>query len=176
MIDNVLLSEEAPLRTILFPYRAQAPSQETLQYWYEKILAERAVLSEPRLAGTVLRLPKVYGPGGNENLATIYRYRNHPGWHWTHGFVENVAAAIVLAATHTLAGSRVYNIGEAYTPTVAERLERLPPSTLDPDLSSQFDFTQNIAYDTSRIRAELGYREIVSEEEGFTRTLRASSN
>jgi hypothetical protein len=35
-----------------------------------------------------------------------------------------------------------YNLGEAYTPTIAER-----------------------------IRTELGYREIVSEEEGFLRTL-----
>lgn len=175
-IDNALLSEDAPLRTVLFPYRAQTSSSEALQYWYEKILAERAVLGGPGLPGTVLRLPKVYGPGGNEDLATIYRCRNHPDWRWTHGFVENVAAAIVVAATHPLAGGRVYNVGEAYTPTIAERLAWLPPSTLESDLTSPFDFTQNIAYDTRRIRVELGYRETVSEEEGFLRTLRARSN
>jgi nucleoside-diphosphate-sugar epimerase len=160
----------------LFPYRAQAASNDALHYWYEKILAERAVLGDPNLPGTVLRLPKVYGPGGNEDLATIYRYRNHPDWRWTHDFVENVAAAVVLAATQPAAGGRVYNVGEAYTPTIAERLASLPQSTLEPDLSSHFDFRQDMAYDTSRIRTELGYREIVSDEEGFLRTLRAGSN
>jgi len=173
-IDNELLCEEAPLRTVLFPYRGKASSKDVLQYWYEKILAERVVLSEPRLPGTVLRLPKVYGPGGNEDLATIYRYRHHPNWRWTHGFVENVAAAIVLAATHPRAEGRVYNAGEAYTPMIAERLASLPASTLEPDLVSPFEFAQNIAFDTSRIRTELGYRETVSDEEGFQRTLRAA--
>jgi len=58
----------------------------------------------------------------------------------------------------------VYNAGEASTPTIAERMVWLSPSAIEPDLSSPFDFTQNIAYDTSRIRTELGHREIVSEE------------
>jgi nucleoside-diphosphate-sugar epimerase len=174
--DEGLLSEDAPLRTKLFLYRAQASSQEALEYWYEKILAERAICSVPSLPGTILRLPKVYGPGSNEDLGTIYRYRHHPDWRWTHGFVENVAAAVALAATHPAAGGRVYNVGEAFTPTIAERLARLPPSAIEPDLSSEFDFTQNIAYDTSRMRSELGYRESVSEEEGCLRTLRSRSN
>jgi nucleoside-diphosphate-sugar epimerase len=69
----------------------------------------------------------------------------------------------------------VYNVGEASTPTITERLAWLPPSAIEPDLSSPFDFTQNIAYDTSRIRTELGYREIVSEEEAILRTLRVGA-
>jgi len=35
-----------------------------------------------------------------------------------------------------------------------------------PGLASQFDIRQNIEYKTNQIRNELGYREIVSEEEG----------
>jgi nucleoside-diphosphate-sugar epimerase len=171
-----LLSEDAPLRTKLFLYRGQATSEEALEYWYEKILAERAVPSEPGLPATILRLPKVYGPGSNEDLSTIYRYRHHPGWRWTHGFVENVAAAVALAATHPSAAGRVYNVGEASTPTIAERLAWMPSSEMEPDLNSAFDFMQDIAYDTSRIRKELGYREVVSEEEGVLRTLRASAH
>lgn len=172
--DPTPLSEDAPLRTVLFPYRTQASSQDMLQYWYEKILAERAVLGCDTLPGTVLRLPKVYGPGSNQDLATIYRYRHHPDWRWTHGFVENVAAAVVLAATHPSAAGHIYNVGEAYTPTIAERLAWLPPSSIEPDLNSKFNFAQSIAYDTSRIRAELGYREPISEQEAVLRTLRAS--
>lgn len=172
-IQQGLLTEDAPLRSVLFPYRKQTSSHQALEYWYEKILAERAILSSPALPGTVLRLPKVYGPGSNDKLEAVYRYRHHPNWRWTHGFVENVAAAIVLAATHPGAGNRIYNVGEAYTPTVAERLALLPPSTIEPDLDSQYDFSQNIAYDTNRIRAELGYHEIVSEEKGYLETLRS---
>ena len=77
-LQQGLLTEDAPLRSVLFPYRRKASSPEALEYWYEKILAERAVLNAPDLPGTVLRLPKVYGPGGNADLATVYRYRHHP--------------------------------------------------------------------------------------------------
>jgi nucleoside-diphosphate-sugar epimerase len=167
-----LLSEDSPLRATLFPYRARATSPEALEHWYDKILAERAIMDEPGLPATILRLPKVYGPGNNQDLASIYRYRNHPEWRWTHGYVENVAAAVALAATHPSAAGRVYNVGEAYTPTVSERLAQLPQSAIETDLASPFEFIQNIAYDTSRIRTELGYREIVSEEEALLRTLK----
>jgi nucleoside-diphosphate-sugar epimerase len=175
-LEEGLLFERAPLRSVLFPYRKSATSLGALEYWYEKILAEHAVLTTPALPGTVLRLPKVYGPAGNEDLATVYRYRHQPNWRWTHGFVENVAAAVVLAAVHPSAAGRVYNVGEACTPTVAERLRGMPQSPIEPDLGSPLNFAQDIAYDTSRIRNELGYREIVSEEEALHETLRARSN
>jgi nucleoside-diphosphate-sugar epimerase len=170
-VEQGLLTEEAPLRSVLFPYRKSAPTPQALEYWYEKILAERAVLSCSSLPGTILRLPKVYGPGGNQDLATVYRHRNHVNWRWTHGFVENVAAAIVLAAIHPAAAGRIYNIGEEYTPTIAERLSRLPSSSVEPDSTSTFNFSQDIAYDTARIRAELDYRELVPEEEAVLTTL-----
>jgi nucleoside-diphosphate-sugar epimerase len=164
-IQQGLLTEESPLRSKMYPYRQKAASRKALEYWYEKILAERAVRNVPDLPATILRLPKVYGPGGNSDLATVYRYRHHPEWRWTHGFVGNVAAAIVLAATHPAAAGRIYNVGEEYTPPIAERLAWLPPSSIAPDLTSEFDFNQDIAYDTTRIRTELGYREIVPEQE-----------
>jgi nucleoside-diphosphate-sugar epimerase len=171
-----LLSEDSPLRTKFFPYRKETTPPDSLHYRYEKILAERAFLSDPGTPGTVLRLPKVYGPGGNQDLATIYGHRLQPNWRWTHGFVEDVAAAIALAATHPLAAGRVYNVGENYTPTIAERLACLPPSTLEPDRDSHFDFTHDLAFDTTRIRSELDYREIVGDREGFLRTLQATAN
>src|SRR5579863_6781979 len=122
-IEQGLLSENSPLRTALFPYRQRAKSNDSLEYGYEKILVENAVLSAPDLPGTVLRLPKVYGPGKNQNLETIYSNRNHPNWHWTHGYVENVAAGIVLAAASERAAGGIYNLGEEETPTIVERLD-----------------------------------------------------
>ena len=175
-IEPGTLSEDAPLRTILFPYRAQATSPNDLQYWYEKILAERAVLNQPGLPATVLRLPKVYGPGSNDDLATIYAFRHYPDWRWTHGFVENVAHAIALAATHPRAAGRIYNVGEAYTPTISERMRWMPSSAIEPDRGSTFNFSQNICYDTTRIRTELGYRELIPEYEAVLQTLRSQPN
>jgi nucleoside-diphosphate-sugar epimerase len=64
----------------------------------------------------------------------------------------------------------IYNVGERHTPTVAERLKDLPPSSI-PVSSRSAQFEQNIVYDTERIRQELGYEELVSYQEGLRRTL-----
>ncbi len=169
-VESGLLTEDSPLRSVLYPYRSQSfPGKEWMRE-YEKILVERTILSGSELQGTVLRLPKVYGPGTNADLRTVYGSRNHPQWRWTHGYVENVAAAIVLRATHPAAGGRIYNVGEEYTPTVQEWLRELPPSPL-PTEESPFHYEYEIAYDTSRIWRELGYQEPVSYAEGLRRTL-----
>jgi nucleoside-diphosphate-sugar epimerase len=169
-IETMPLTEGSPLREHLFPYRKMASGPNTLEYNYEKILAERAAMNAADLSGTVLRLPKVYGPGENADLGTIYRYRDHPQWRWTHGYVENVAHAIALAVTDDRAAGRIYNVGEEATPRVEERLKALPPSDL-PNDERLANFEQDIVYDTSRIRRELGYHEIVSYEVGIQRTL-----
>jgi nucleoside-diphosphate-sugar epimerase len=169
-VEAGLLTEDSPLRTVLYPYRSQSDRGKEWMRDYEKILVERAVLSCRDITATVLRLPKVYGSGTNADLRTVYGARHHPQWRWTHGYVENVAAAITLAATHSAAGGRVYNVGEAYTPAVEERLRGLPASELRAD-ENHFHYEHDIAYDTSRIRTELGYREPVDYAEGLRRTL-----
>jgi nucleoside-diphosphate-sugar epimerase len=169
--ESGLLNEDSPLRTVLYPYRKPATAPNDLGYYYEKILVEKAAFADPATPSVVLRLPKVYGPESNRDLATVYRYRHLGSWRWTHGYVENVAEAIVLAATHPAAVRRTYNVGEEHTPTVEGRLKSLPPSGLTPDDSQHFAVLQDIAYDTSRIRSELGYRERIAYEEGIRRTL-----
>ena len=47
----------------------------------------------------------------------------------------------------------------------------LPPSDM-PAQSTAFDFRHSLAYDTTRIRKELGYREIIPEDEAMLRVLR----
>lgn len=86
-VEEGLLNESSPLRTVHFPDRKSATSADTLEHWYEKILAEQAALNS-NITATLLRLPKAYGPGKNADLATVYAYRNHPNWRWTHGYVE----------------------------------------------------------------------------------------
>jgi nucleoside-diphosphate-sugar epimerase len=170
-IETGMLHENSPLRSVLYPYRKQAKSIGEWIYDYEKILVEREILGNSDLPGVVLRLPKVYGPGSNADFATIYAFRHQPQWRWTHGYVENVAAAIVLAATHPAAVGRIYNVGESSTPTMGERLAGLLPPSIPADENAHFNFAQDIAYDTDRIRSELGYVERVSYEEGLHKTL-----
>jgi len=169
-IEVGLLNESSPLRSTLFPYRAQAKSTSDLAHYYEKILMEERAASAAELPATILRLPKVYGPGNNSDLATVYQFRHQPQWRWTHGYVENIAHAIVLASLHERAVGRTYNVGEEYTPTVGERLQTLPPSDM-PVSTMPANFGQDMAYDTTRIRLELGYREPVAREECISRTL-----
>jgi nucleoside-diphosphate-sugar epimerase len=158
--DPVPLTEDAPLRVRLYPYRGQEKSLGAYAHNYEKILAERAVM-DSAVPWTVLRLPKVYGPEDNADLRTIYMAASHPAWRWTHGHVENVAAAIVLAALSPPAAYRIYNVGESRTPTMGERLARLPAAAAIPP--PPFDFSQSMEVDTGRIRDELGYAELLDE-------------
>jgi nucleoside-diphosphate-sugar epimerase len=160
--DPVPLREDAPLRTKFYPYRGKEAQMGAYAHDYEKILAERAVMEMDSLPWTVLRLPKVYGPEDNANLATIYMAAAHPNWRWTHGHVDNVAAAIVMATSSQIALGRIYNVGEEHTPSMGERLARLPRA-FAPPAAPRFDFSQSIVYDTSRIRAELDFAEILDE-------------
>jgi nucleoside-diphosphate-sugar epimerase len=191
----VPLSEDAPLRETLFPYRTMASGPTDWTYHYEKILVERAVL-HGRLPGTVLRLPVVYGPGDPYHRLRPYIVRmadRRPAillepaaatWRWTHGYVEDVARAIVLAVTDERAAGKVYNVGEAITPTTAERIgsigkvmgwegkivpmsrERIPPH-----LRAPYEPRQDLATNTRRLRAELNFEEGLSAEEGLRRTI-----
>lgn len=172
-VEPMPVTEMSPLRTRLYPYRGRAPRPDPMFDWYDKILMEREIAAAPPLSAVRLRLPKVYGRGNNADLATVYGYADHPDWRWTHGYVENVAAAIALAATHPAAGGRIYNLGEGVTPTVAERLAAMPPSRL-PLIQSDNDFAQDVVIDTTAIRTELGFAEPVAYEEGIRRSLAAA--
>lgn len=166
-----LRAESSPLRGKLFPYRTADSPADSLERDYEKILVEQTLGFEASLSPVILRLPKVYGAARNSTLETVHHFAHQPHWRWTHGYVENVAAAIVLAATHPSAANRRFNVGEARTPTVGERLAHLEASGIAPDVRSRYDFRQDLDYDTHPIRTELGYAESVSYEEGLRRTL-----
>ena len=163
-------ADASALRERLYPYRTPDAAPGSLAHDYDKIPVERAFRAAPALPTTLLRLPKVYGAGGGD-LSTVYGFAAAPSWRWTHGYVENVAGAAVLAAIHPKALGRTYNVGEETTPTVAERLAHLPPRPEAPAAAGDYDFAQDLAYDTGPIRRELGYREAVSYEEGIRRTL-----
>jgi nucleoside-diphosphate-sugar epimerase len=193
--EPVPIDEDAPLRETLFPYRHTAAGPGEWTYHYEKILAERAVLNG-RLSATVLRLPAVYGPGDpyrrlrpyikrmDDRRPVILLEAAQAGWRWTHGYVEDVANAIALAVADERAAGKVYNIGEAVVPTMAERIRRLGKiagwggevvslsgDRLPAHLRAPYEPHQDLVVDTRRVRAELGFSESLSSEEGLRRTI-----
>jgi len=104
---------------------------------YEKILVEEVLQGAQGVSTTVLRLPAVYGPGDRQRRFGHYIRQMKSGadtvrfpadkaeWRFTHGFVENVAAAIAEATVHPAASDRTFNVGESVTPTFKERLQQL---------------------------------------------------
>ncbi len=187
--ESLPLAEDAPLRERLFPYRGQGKYDQELFYHYEKILVERVVQSQPDLPGTVLRLPCVYGPGDyghrtleylrqmEEGNPTIQLGQLRAAWRWTRGYVEDVAAAVTLAASDERAAGQTFNVGEQKSLTEAKWVLRIgqaaewrgsvlavPDERLPQQLRTKFDWRHHIVGDTSKIRRELGYRERVPLE------------
>lgn len=201
-LEKVPLTEESELRRCLHPYPPDAAQLiRKIFPWvtndYDKIPAERAVMNDPDLPGTVLRLPMVYGPGDRLHrfYPVVKRIADRRGqiifpetlaaWHSPRGYVENVAAAIALAATDDRAARRIYNVCEE--PSFSElelarkiasemgwegefvvlAVERTPRHLLKPGNAAQ-----HWTASSARIRQELGYAEPVAIEEAIRRTIR----
>ncbi len=199
-VDTVPITEDSPLRESLYPYRGETPrEQDDPRRWqddYDKILVERVVMNDPELPGTVLRLPMVYGPGDyqhrlfnylkhmDDNRPAILMDEAEAQWRCIHGYVENVADAIALAVTGERAAGRIYNVGEPFTFTMAEwvnkigqaagwqgRVVLVPRGRLPEPLRWGINAEQDIVVDSSRIRGELGYEERVSLDDALKRTI-----
>lgn len=188
--DQIPIGEEGPLRETLYPYRnlLKADSPGWMRS-YDKILVERTIVGNADLPATVLRYPAVYGPGDSYHRFRAWLQQMETGgdievqdayarWRWTHGYVENVAESVVIAATDARAENRIYNVGETETPSMAERIEELGRAAgwqgrvvPGPMQELPHDFAHHLAVDTTRIREELGYAEPVSREEGLARTI-----
>src|SRR5258708_16771386 len=139
--DPLPLTEDAPLREKLFPYRGETPlPADDPRHWtddYDKILVERTYPGARDLPGTILRLPMVYGPGDDQHrlFAYLQRMGDRPPTillvehaarvRWTRGYVENVAAAIAQAATGERAAGRAYNVGKEPALALAEGVRRI---------------------------------------------------
>lgn len=162
------LTEEAPLRSVLYPYRGMEAQIGAYARDYEKILAERAVQGAAGLDWTILRLAKVYGPEDNGDLASVHGFAAVPHWRWSHGHVRNVSAAVAGAARHPSARNAVFNVGEAHTPSMGERLARLPARRGDLPTPPPFDYAQDFVIDTSKIRRQLGHTDLLDEHSAMS--------
>jgi nucleoside-diphosphate-sugar epimerase len=200
-LQEVPLTEESELRRTLHPY---PPENMQLLHkvfaWvtddYDKIPAERAVMNDPELPGTVLRLPMVYGPGDPLHrfypvVKRITDGRRHiifpetlAAWRSPRGYVENVAAAIALAATDNRAARRIYNVCEEPAFSELEWAQKitgkmgwkgqfvvLPVERTPPHLLRPGNAAQHWTASSARIRHELGYKEPVAIEQAIRQTI-----
>jgi nucleoside-diphosphate-sugar epimerase len=200
-LEPVPLTESSPLRTKLQTYppdRIRMLQQVFgwLDDEYDKIPVEREILSNPDVPGTVLRLPMVYGPGDplrrcrpvvkrvDDRRPAMLFEEKHARWRGPRGYVENVAAAIALAATDERAAGRIYNVGEAESVTELEWAQRIAAAAgwhgqfltltaerMPPHLVMPGNLDQHWTTDTTRIREELGYREPVTQADAIRRTI-----
>jgi nucleoside-diphosphate-sugar epimerase len=196
------LAEDAPLRTRLYPYRAEPRRKaDDPAAWmddYDKIPVERAATERAGLPAVIVRLPMIYGPGDRHGrfawavgpmrakAPAIELDRDWAAWRTSYGFVDDVAAGLALAATHPAAGG-VYNLGPESAPDHLAWADRFAAAldwlgevrtvartAVAEPLRSQLsalDLTLPLATDTSRIRAELGYREVTDPQAALQRTI-----
>jgi nucleoside-diphosphate-sugar epimerase len=192
------LTEDSELRTNLHLYpRERLKTMRSVFSWidddYDKIPAERVVLDAQ---GTVLRLPMVYGPGDplHRFYGIVKRIRDGrskiifsepmAAWRSPRGYVDNVAAAIVLAVESDRAVGRVYNVAEPHAFSELEwarkigesmhwhgefavlPLDRVPRHLIPPGNTAQ-----HLDASSQRIRKELGYRGSVPLDVAISRTI-----
>jgi nucleoside-diphosphate-sugar epimerase len=200
-LQPVPLTEDSDLRSQGQTYRKELMQalRQTLPWLeddYDKIPVERAIMSDPELAGTVLRLPMVYGPGDMFHRLHPYLKRMDDGrpailiqedvaqWRGPRGYVENVAAGIALAATSPHAAGRIYNLAEQQPFSELEWVQHigrsagwpgsvLPvPLDLTPaHLKVPYNSAQHWIMSSARIREELGYAEAVPPDRAIARTI-----
>ena len=193
IIDPIPLTENSPLRSQLYPYRGL--SDDPFAHDYDKIPVEQVLMSTNILPATILRLPMVYGVG--DYIHRLYPYikrmdDQRPAiileeklsrWQGCYGYVENVARAIALAINDQKATGRIYNVSES-TITVADLVKAiaqiigwqgeiviLPPSQMPDTYKFEANLAQHWVSDSTRIRTELGYIEIVDRHEALKRTI-----
>jgi nucleoside-diphosphate-sugar epimerase len=182
--DPVPLTEDSPLR------------KRVVNAKYDKVAVEAAV-RQLDLPVTVLRVAAVHGPGDYQHRLWPYLKRMDDGrptilldrevahFYWARVYVENAAHAIALAATNERAGGRTFNVAEAMTLNETEWINAIAastgwhgpvvaaPSSMLPEYlrEDRFDFRQQYVLDTTRIRRELGYRELVGPFDAMHRTV-----
>ena len=197
LVQKSSITEESDLLRADMPLVASGPRMHP---WpgaqRDMIRAEDALMAMPSLPGTVLRLPVVYGVGDflhrlhgdvrrmDDRRPVIIVQEDMAEWRWSRGYVENMAEAIALAVDNDHAAGRVYNVADNDALSTVEWVEAIgraagwqgkvitvPRESLPDEMRSHVDPEQHLVVDTSRIRTELGYQDVVSIDEAVARSV-----
>lgn len=200
-LEPLPLTEDSPLRTTrtLYPPEAMKRMQNIFTWVnddYDKIAVEDAIMSDPAVQGSILRLPMVYGPGDplhrffpllkrfSDGRSSILLSEDFAAWRGPRGYVENVAHAIAVVANSDKTAGRIYNICEeptlsdlAWQTKIAKQMDWhgrfviLPREQTPKHLLLPGNTAQHVVVSSERIRTELGYKEPVRIEESIRRTI-----
>lgn len=192
-------TEEAALRTMRYPYRGNgrrpAGVSDDLFENYDKLVLEET-LATMAMEWVVVRPPMIFGVADKQRRfgwvvdnaradAAFAIDERAFGWLNSYGYVEDVAEAMVLAALHPKAAGQVYNVGQDIVRPASRWAERLLPllgvdapvvsapagSGVWADRAEAMDLRYPLTLDTGKIRRDLGFREVVGEDEALARTL-----
>lgn len=196
----VPFDESGPLRENRYPYRTETPpAPDDPRAWahdYDKIPIEELVLGADGIAGTILRLPMVYGDGDYQHRLLPYVQRIADGrpaiilgdrdasFRAARGYVGNVAAAIALAVTDDRAAGRTFNVTDDETWTerawighIAEamgwdgEIAIVPQEDLPDALRGLGERGQDLWVEASAIRRDLGHRDPFDVPTAMARTI-----
>ncbi len=179
-LDNIPITESALLRS------------DPLGDDSDDRLKVESRLTKSSVPHTILRVPPIYGPRDSlyrllplisrmiDKRPFIVVSENQAGWKWTHGYSEDIAHGIALTAMRSSESNRIYNIGETKAPSILERIDHLatvfgwdgdvvalPNENLPPHIVPKGNFDQNLELDSSKIRSEIGYKEVVDYYDGL---------
>ncbi len=199
-LEPTPLTESSPLRTRLetYPPALIQMLQKTFGWLddaYDKIPVERAILGDPELRGTVLRLPMIYGPGDrlhrfypllrrmDDGRRAILLEEGFAAWRSPRGYVNNVTEALALATISEKAAG-IYNVAETPAFSELEWARRIAAAAewrgdfvilskagMPAHLTQPGNMAQHWDADSTRIRQELGYREVVELDQAIRRTI-----
>ena len=194
-------TEDSPLRTLRYPYRGNSrrPKGVTDDLFedYDKIPIEEFALAHGAPQATVVRLPMIFGPDDKQHrFAWVIKGakkgepfkldRRGSAWLNSYAYIDDVAEALTLAATLPEAAGRIYNAAQPFVRTQADWARTIltlmgidseivlvdaDAGGVLADRADSSDLSYPLTLDSARIRAELGYSEIVPEEQALRRTI-----
>ena len=200
-LQELPLTEDSELRTSRNTYPPEALKRAQSVYgWideeYDKVPVEQAVLGDPKLPGTILRLPMIYGPGDplhrfhpilkriDDGRKQIIFADDVAPLRTPRGYVEDVGVAVALAATSSQSAGRIYNVCEheslgeldwarkiAVATHWTGEFVVLPHDRTPKHLLWPGNTAQHVVASSERIRRELGYRELLPRDEAIRRTI-----
>jgi nucleoside-diphosphate-sugar epimerase len=200
-IQSAPAREDDPLRSFRCPYRGNSRRPQGVENDlfedYDKIILEEAALGDSRFPSTVIRAPMIFGPGDKQHRfrwaidavrqgGLVRLDERAAKWPNSYGYLTDVAEAMVLAALDPRAAGRIYNVGQGFVRTPIEWLltfgvvmnrrievETVPAAeqALLHERAEASDLRYPLTLDTTRIRQELGFTEVIPEREALLATI-----
>ncbi|HQZ11576.1 MAG TPA: NAD-dependent epimerase/dehydratase family protein [Devosia sp.] len=194
-------TEDSPLRAMRYPYRGNSRRPQgigaDLFEDYDKILIEEAARADSRFAAVSVRLPMIFGPGDKQHRFG-WAIRNAVAgkpfaldaraarWLNSFAYIDDAAEGLVLSALHPAAAGRTYNVAQPFVRSIRQWAETIVPLVAPgveivevgpgeggvmADRAEASDLSYPLTLDSSRVRTELGYAEVVPESEALRRTI-----